>query len=425
MLAPSVPTAEPSMTPTRIAPISAAGGLLAAAAAGALSLATPAAQVGGGTPGLEASFAVDKAQLRASGAPPALIEKLQARSLSYFRRLSHAATTRTCDAFDDLRWRLPGVAVHGDAHVEQFVVTGASYGLSDFDRAGFGPAVVDLVRYAASLHLACRDAGWPCDAEAAVSAYFDAYRAAIDRPVKRVPPLLVARLRAAVPQSAEAWLRWADGLMRPLPEADERALRQGWPRFVALMRETRPDRPAAFYTIERAGAIAIGVGSALEAKTLIRIAGASGRPADDRILEARVASTDVEDECVSRPSSGGSLGVLMFGTLLGWRLPDVFGFMPQEGAQEAPELWLQSWDRGYRELSIADIRSQDELNELATDAGRQLGGHFWTSFPEPLRGHLRFAQLRALEMTHERARQTARRMAGDALREWEAFRRQP
>ena len=68
-----------------------------------------------------------------------------------------AFAARTCYEFRDVRWQLPSVAVHGDAHPEQFVVTDASFGLADFDRAGFGPAIVDLVRYAASVHLACRE----------------------------------------------------------------------------------------------------------------------------------------------------------------------------------------------------------------------------------------------------------------------------
>ena len=123
----------------------------------------------------------------------------------------------------------------------------------------------------------------------------------------------------------------------------------------------------------------------------------------DLMLEARNTVTPTGQECVSRPANGGSLQVLMFASLLGPRLPEVFGFLPREGAREAPELWVQSWDRGYRELSIADLRSQTDLNELAVDAGTQLAGHFWTKFPEPLRAHQRFAQLRAFEMTSTRA----------------------
>jgi len=272
--------------------------------------------------------------------------------------------------------------------------------------------------------VACRNASWRCNSDEAVAAHFDAYRAALEHPVDRTAPSIVARLRADTPQDQQAWLRWADALMQPLPAGEEAALRRGWARFVQLMRDTRPDRSETFFGILRVGAVDIGVGSALETKTLIRIAGPTDAPDDDLILEARVTATPSGHECVSRPINGGSLHVLMFTALLGPRLPDVFGFMPRDGAREAPELWIQSWDPGYRELSVSDVRSQAELNELAIDAGRQLGGHFWTKFPEPLRAHQQFAQLRAYEMTHDRARQIAGELASETVTEWERFRKQ-
>ena len=375
--------------------------------------------------GAPASFRLDKKTLRSQGASSALVEKVQANSFRYFRMLARQFAARTCLEFNDLRWRLPAVAVHGDAHLEQFIVTDRSYGLEDFDLAGMGPAVVDLVRYASSIHVACRNAEWRCNGDEAVNAYFDAYRAALDHPVDRVQPAIVDRLRASVPQDLPGWLKWAEALMQPLPADDEKALRQGWERFVYLMKETSPERPEAFYRIVRAGRVDIGVGSGLETKTLIRIAGPTDAPDDDAMLEARVTATPSGFECVSRPATGGSLHVLMYAALLGPRLPDVFGFFPREDARGAPELWIQSWDRGYRELSIADLGSQTELNALAVDAAVQLAGHFWTKFPEPLRGHQRFAQLRAFEMSHERARRVARTFADETVAEWERFRRDP
>ena len=54
--------------------------------------------------------------------------------------------------------------------------------LSDFDRSGFGPSVVDLVRYSASIHLACREVQWRCDPGQAVGVFFSAYREALDHP---------------------------------------------------------------------------------------------------------------------------------------------------------------------------------------------------------------------------------------------------
>jgi Ser/Thr protein kinase RdoA (MazF antagonist) len=92
-----------------------------------------------------------KAQLRADGASEALIDKIGASAFRYFRAMAEPSKHRTCEAFRDLRWRLPSGAVHGDAHLEQFVVTDDDFGLADFDNAGYGPAIVDVVRYASSL----------------------------------------------------------------------------------------------------------------------------------------------------------------------------------------------------------------------------------------------------------------------------------
>ena len=231
-----------------------------------------------------------KAELRANGASEALIDKIGSSAFRYFRAMAEPFKHRTCEAFRDLRWRLPSGAVHGDAHLEQFVVTDDDFGLADFDNAGYGPAIVDLVRYAASLHLACREIEGGCDPEQAVAAYFNAYRTALDHPVPRNQPAIVARLRARLGPEPEAWLQWADGLMQPLAPADDERVRSEWFRFVALMRETTPARPESFYRIGRLGSVEIGLGSALERKMLVRIAGATEDPLDDLILEARTQS---------------------------------------------------------------------------------------------------------------------------------------
>jgi len=392
------------------------------AVAGAVCLAAAASQTdtSGSQFGQRVSLRLDRAALRAQPGGSALVEKVDGSAFLYFRLLAQQFAARTCYAFRDLRARLPFVAVHGDAHLEQFVVTEDWFGLTDFDRAGFGPAVVDLVRYAVSIHLACREAAWPCDANQAVSAYIAAYGAALDRPVTRVEPALVRRVRA--PQDRQRWFEWAEGLMQPLSIEEQRLLATGWARFLALMEATAPERPESFYRIVRAGIVRIGIGSGLEPKTLIRIAGPTDAPDDDLILEGRITTPPDPRDCISRPATGGSLHALMFTALLSQRLPDVFGFIPREGARKEEEIWIQSWDPGHRELLLADLRGQADLNELATDAATQLAGHFWTTFPEQLRGHQRFAQLRALELTDQRARTLASDLARETVSEWERFR---
>jgi hypothetical protein len=111
----------------------------------------------------------------------------------------------------------------------------------------------------------------------------------------------------------------------------------------------------------------------------------------------------------------------MFMTLLGPRMPEVFGFAAL-GTVTAPEFWVQSWVPGYRELSIEDLRSEAELVELAEDAARQLAGHFWTRFPEALRAVQRRAQLKAFDSTAARAIALAREFAVETVRDWERFR---
>lgn len=107
----------------------------------------------------DASFVLDRASLTAEGASPSLIAQIEISAYAYFRMLRPAFIRWTCHDFRDLRPRLPLVAVHGDAHVAQFVVTRDAYGLEDFDHAGFGPSIVDLVRYAVNRDRRGKDGG--------------------------------------------------------------------------------------------------------------------------------------------------------------------------------------------------------------------------------------------------------------------------
>ena len=141
------------------------------------------------------------------------------------------------------------------------------------------------------------------------------------------------------------------------------------------------------------------------------------------ILEARSTSQPVVNGCIWRPAHGGSLHTLMFMALLGPRTPQVFGTVVLDEAPGAPEYWMQSWEPGYYELAASDLESQADLEELAIDAARQLAGHFWTRFPEPLRVHQRNAQLRAFDLAERRARTLAKTLADETSAGWEVFRK--
>jgi hypothetical protein len=267
----------------------------------------------------------------------------------------------------------------------------------------------------------CRAVTWSCNADRVVSAYFRAYRASLDRPPLRPPLAIAARLRSETPADAEAWLAWAEGMVHPLaPDLEER-VRRGWEGFRRSEAECHPERPAAFYDVVRVGSLQMGVGSALETKLLFRLRGSTDAAHDDPIVEARTSIPPTGNDCVLRPLHGGALQSLMFMTLLGPRLPEIFGFADL-GTETAPLFWMQSWVPGYREVSIANLRSEAELAELAEDAARQLAGHFWTRFPEALRPMQRQAQLKAFDKTAERATALAREFADETMREWQRFR---
>lgn len=202
--------------------------------------------------------------------------------------------------------------------------------------------------------------------------------------------------------------------------AQDAGTRKGWAAFLQLLAEIRPDRPPEFYDIVRMGALQMGIGSALETKLLLRIRGATDAPEDDLVVEARATPPATGTECAWRPPHGGPLQPLMFMAILGPRMPETYGFATLDDT--SPEFWVQAWEPGYRELSVADIQSEAELVELAEDAGRQLAGHFWTRFPDSLRALQRRAQLAAFDLVDARARKMAQDFALETVVEWNRFR---
>lgn len=375
--------------------------------------------------GDHASLQLDRPTLLRSGLPEQLVLELERSRFSYFRMLAEPFELRTCDAFRDIEAALPTTAVQGDAHVEQFAVTNASYGLEDFDRSGFGPAVVDLVRYAASLHVACADVAWQCDGDAAVEWFLTAYRATLNaEPALNTEPALrqpavVQRLRAKAPSSRATWLSEVDKRIVPVEPALAATARRGWEPFAKLMRDLHPEWTGSAMDIVSLGWLRIGIGSARERKILLRLTGPTAHPEDDMIVEAREGPPSRTRGCIWRGSPGQS-PVLLVMSIVGRRMPELYGFAALL-AHTRPS-WLQSWDPHYVELSVSDVASQSELEELASDAGHQLAGHLWAHAPEFLQRYQRYAQAAAFDETRPRIARLALTLAQESNAAWERFR---
>jgi hypothetical protein len=267
--------------------------------------------------------------------------------------------------------------------------------------------------------VACADVSWPCDASVPVERFLDAYRAALVAEPSPAEPSVVARLRGRAPGSPEPWLDWVESLMQPLPAETSAQVNGHFRRFGRLMRNIRPDLAETTFDVVHLGSLRMGFGSAFERKLLFRVAGPTDAPEDDLVIEAREGTPPASDGCVWRPSYGESV-VLMFSAVLGRRMPDIHCFVPL--LPDAPRFWLQQWDRGYVELDLSDVRDQRELQEVAVDAARQLGGHLWRSYPAALLPYQLHAQRDAFDATRPRVASLARELALETLRAWEEFR---
>ena len=92
---------------------------------------------------------------------PKLLNRILAGPHWYFRFINIPFSKEICRLFQDELPGTPSFNLHGDAHIEQYAVTEIGRGLTDFDHATTGPGVLDLARFATSLHLTCRVNGWP------------------------------------------------------------------------------------------------------------------------------------------------------------------------------------------------------------------------------------------------------------------------
>jgi len=315
---------------------------------------------------------------------------------------------RTCAAFEDQLPLLPNTALEGDAHLEQFSVTTGSFGFDDFDRAGFGPAVVDLVRYGSSLHLTCAQVWFTCDPDAAVERFLDSYRSALVATPKVREPAVVKRLRSRASRSRAAWL---DGIQQSFVALDpgaEKELRGTWEAYIRQV--GTPSREMSIVAIGRAHD---GVGSATAYRALIRIAGPTPDPDDDLLVEIREGIQYATPSCVWRGPPNATI-VLWAMSMLRREMPALRGFVLGPRT-----VWLQSWEPSHVELSVAELNSEAELDGLIADAAGQLAGQAWPV--DSGRTGYRKAQIDALDRNRARIATTARALAREVETAWKRF----
>jgi len=332
-----------------------------------------------------------------------------------------------CERFRSRLPAMPTVNLHGDAHLANYAVTGEGRGLADFDDSSAGPAVIDLVRFGTSLVLAARMRGWPDDAAARmVDEFLRGYRAALNGEEQTRPvPRFAQRAAAEFRDNHRPFLDAAELLMHELEPGAREAFEPGYRRYAEMMRAENPRLDPRFFDIVKMGRITVGFGSALDRKYLIRIRGASDRPDDDMVLEAKQVRDLDRIDCVNARGGGGAFRILIGQARIA-EVPHKFlAQVPRpEGADPRdPPSWIHAWQPNYVELDVEGEITPEEVAEVAYDVGIQLGRGHVRQIASPLDAQLRMAELEMMRDIEPEIRQAIVEFADMTIRGWERFRK--
>jgi hypothetical protein len=360
----------------------------------------------------------------AGAVPPDLLARLRQSPHAYFRFVNRQWTQAVCDEYRTEIARLPQVRLHGDAHVEQYAVTADARGLDDFDDSALGPAVVDIVRFLGSLELVARQAGWQRQSRAFTDAFFRGYeRALTNSSYAPVEPAIVARLRARPVRSQEEFLAWAESLMSIGPPDTMRMLESAVKTFQRFALEQVPTLTEPEIAVKKYGVLQMGIGSALARKVLMRVEGPTSAPGDDVIVEAKELARLDSASCVSIPPPVEAFRVVTAASQLG-RLHHSFLVVvphPSRDRPDSPGWWVRSWDRTYRELELPDVTTPRDLQQIAEDAGAQLGAANTRQDEGVDTQAIRRQEISSVRRLRAKIRRSAARLATEVVEAWQVL----
>ena len=376
-----------------------------------------------------AATCIDRPSLTAepaalAAAPPELLDRLRADPYNYFRFINHEWTSRVCETFAADLPKQPMVQLHGDAHLEQYALTSDAWGLDDFDDSARGPALVDISRFLGSIDLAARRRDWTRDRDRLFDRFFEGYRRGLsDATYRPAEPGVVRWVRNQNPSPPrEAFFAWAETKMVPMPAVSMNALLASMTVFSRIVRRERPELPEGYFQVVRAGWLRIGIGSAAIRKILMRVRGPSDDPADDELLEAKAIRALKGLECLELPKSRPAFRVIVGTHQVGRLQHNILVAGPEE---EIPEMaiagehlrnwWVRSWEPSYREITLDDLRSVEDLSEVVYDSAVQLGSG---SIHESSDTTLRTRSLAAIDALEPRLRQQAQVLVEQMVRGW-------
>lgn len=346
---------------------------------------------------------------------PVLLAELRRDPHQYFRFLAHAFVSRECA----VAARGPAVNLHGDVHLEQYLVTSLGRGLGDFDDATTGPAGMDLVRIATSIRIASRMRSW--DAWALWNGFVEGYVAALRDPTTRAPvPRYVTRIEEGFHHDHARLLAWCETLLEPISDERRARLEIAFATYADSLMARRPElRPEAFEII-RVGRHHLGVGSRHHRNYLIRTRGPSAAPEDDLVFEAKAVATNPDATCLPDAARPDPLRVLVADARIAYAPFRDVGAVSIAGRP----YWIHEFVDDYVEVDLEDdALDQAQMLELAYDMGVQLGLGHPRSIAAPYGDELRRQLVAFVGDEGEALWEVSGRMFRQVWEGWEQLRR--
>lgn len=352
---------------------------------------------------------------------PDLLRRLRSSPHSYFRFIHREFSTEVCEELGDSMRDAPPVNLHGDAHLEQYAVTDLGRGLTDFDGATTGPAVLDLARLGVSVTLACEALGWESEIEALFSrlleGYLEGLEAGEDTPTPPEPSAVV-RIREEFEANPQRLTDTVDAMMLPCAPEEESAIRAAMEPYVHVQLEQDPSLGERFFDVVRVGRLDLGIGSALDEKFLIRVRGPTDSPDDDVVLEAKEVRSLAGIPCIQASAEPDPFRILLGQARIAYRPFPYLGFVHALDTV----FWMHGWTNHYYEMRV-DRSYEDlgELRQIVYDIGVQLGRGHVNAIATPLDVQLRHAQSEYIARHEDELRGLIARLSVHTTETWREF----
>lgn len=352
---------------------------------------------------------------------PALLQRLRTGPHAYFRFIHQEFSTAVCSELGEYLSEAPPVNLHGDAHLEQYAVTDLGRGLTDFDGATTGPALLDLARLGVSLRLAAihheQLENEPQLWERLLEGYREGVFADEDDPLP-AEPSGVRRIREEFEARPRRLTDTVNDMMTDVTDEEAAALREAFATYVRLQHEQDETLDEHFFDIGHIGRLDLGIGSALDEKFLFRVRGPTDAPEDDVVIEAKEVLSLADIPCIQASADPDPFRILLGQARIAYQPFPYLGFIRAMDTM----FWMHGWTNHYRELKVTDHYSDlEEVSEIVYDIGVQLGRGHVRAIATPLDVQLRRTQADYIERHEEQLREAVGRLTDANVAAWERF----